>query len=505
VHRLGWLRHREMPELLRAPLKERYGGRILTRVELLSVLLVCACASHPHSPSKPDAAVDGPAHDPASDALNADASVDAGSNVAVDAPADTPSERAGDAPSDGGGADGDGGPTGVHAFDVTTTLPGGSVQVYGASSPGGKSVPISMAQTVTLVVDAAAGKAYVTNRILPLTFDGTAFHLGGAFAIQRGADEAEVTYSNVTFTIAGDRLTGTAHAEAASQLSFAGPPVALDLGNSPLSGGPDVTPPTFAIPAGPIDPFFLFDLVASELLPRAPHLRLVGSAGDVITYAPQTPDGPEAAALFDHPKIVLGYSETYRLDATGLVDFAGNAARGFAFDTEAPPPLVAPDGLESLPAGAFAGATIIDAAAGFPPVVTGTRSLFLALRSAAGDCDSRRGARVALRLAVPAGGHDIKLTSLGLNWSATPNFVGNLAFGFPGGSVGASSFNPTGPFTAQAVPGGGTSFVGIPQGVVIPLPPGATGEVGVEISADASFCQTPGPASGFVIDDLRVE
>src|SRR4029078_4137633 len=103
---------------------------------------------------------------------------------------------------------------------------------------------------------------------------------------------------------------------------------------------------------------------------------------------------------FTKPAVLLRYGEAYRVDITGMSDFAGNAATGnLEFTTRAPLPLVADDGFESLTDTMLGGAQVLSGAGA--PIINGTRSLYVP----PGDAIAPGGptTQMALRLAVAPG------------------------------------------------------------------------------------------------------
>jgi hypothetical protein len=308
-----------------------------------------------------------------------------------------------------------------------------------------------------------------------------------------------VRYTEVAFTIDAGGFHGTSHAISGGQMEIEGPNAftTVDLGAAPIVGPADTTPATFqtthgALPTAGVEPFFPFDLVASKPLPLKHPLRLIGSAGDVLTYAPYQSTATAAARRFVAPNVILGYGETYRLDDGALADFAGMKVPSFQFQTIAKPPLAGDDGFESAAAGAYGGGTIITGAAGEPAVIAGKKSWFVRTRFEAGGafspltCATRGSARAAVRLAIPAWATMITLSMVTLGSQVT-----TFSVGVPGGA------------RTDSDPYGSTGTPAL-QAISIRLPAAPPPELTLTVSSNGG-CGLAGDTAGVVIDDLKVQ
>ena len=219
-------------------------------------------------------------------------------------------------------------------------------------------VPLTVpsTQSVTFVLDADALRLLVNSEYFPLTTDGRAFLMKGEFTLWRAASESWVTYDDVSLTVNGDHLVGTAHVRTMDITFQAASDV--DLGNATFVGGPDTTSPIFfAAPFDPVthpfqtvalspyvDPFDALRLSAGEPLPPPDLVQLRSDSGDTLTLRPDflvdatvphettAMSGPGAMSFFT-PYVLLRYAAHYRLVVDGITDFAGNAAVGLEFDT----------------------------------------------------------------------------------------------------------------------------------------------------------------------------
>jgi hypothetical protein len=469
---------------------------------LLSVCLGCggSALSRPANP-------DGPAPSQADASSAADAAPDADASppdaiAAPEAPSDLPPE----AP-----------PrllTGRHSFDVTATIPAGGTTVpvlVGMFAT--RNVVVPSQQTLTIVLDADLALAFITSGVYPVTIDGANVTVQGVFEQNDSVDEASVTYSGITFTIDGANLHGSARGTAPSPTDYEHS-TAVDLGAITLTGCPDVTAPKFrGPPHQDFDPFLVYDFFANEALLPDSTLLVTGSAGDTAVYTPMFLSGPQAVAIFEHPKIILGYDETYTVDTKNLVDFAGHTAAAYSFKARAVPPLLADDGFESVPVGAFADATIIDDTAAFPPVIAGHRSLFIPANATTGrnapECATATGATAAMRVTVPAGASTILVRSYGLTSADGFAPYGDVTFGTVGGAITQWSLLRTA--SSQIITlAAGDVYVGATVTTTILLPPALVSTavpsfVVLRIAADVPACAPAGIPTGLVIDDVRAQ
>jgi hypothetical protein len=425
--------------------------------------------------------------------------------------------------------------TGVHAFDVMSSLKGGLVvhtTYAGWASPVPLTVPST--QSVTFVLDADALRLLVNSECFPLTTtDGRAFRMKGEFTLWRAASESWVTYDDVSLTVNGDHLVGTAHVKTMDITFQAASDV--DLGNATFVGGPDTTAPVFfAAPYDPVthpfqtvalspyvDPFDALRLSAGEPLPPPDLVRLRSDSGDTLTLRPDflvdatvphettATSGPGAMSFFT-PYVLLRYADHYRLVVDGIADFAGNAAVGLEFDTPPKPPLVPQDGFESAsPADGLAGAQVIDGTG--LPVITGGKSLYgpnEPLDPQKCFLGQVHGTPFALRLAVPPGATVVRFSYREVSSHLGGSSNHGAAVGVEGGAIASSTVTFMGGPSAAVMkidlPNGTTAFVGPVGTGEVELPPGVGDEVVFTPGAFIDGCDDPDP-TGLIIDDLRVE
>jgi hypothetical protein len=406
------------------------------------------------------------------------------------------------------GATGDGGASfdgplfsGRRSFVVASTL-------TPSPSPDGGATGGPLSHTFTMVVEGdswtaiSGGGPYPNVSKLEPAPGG--FRILGSPVFALPACSA-VSYSDLSFELdpAGRLLgngSGTLFNNADGGNSFA---VTMSL-----TGVDDTVGPTLAFdPAGDItDPFIPFSVLASEPLQVGPQPLLRAAGGDVIALTPSSsPDG--FVALFYEPNVLLRYGETYRLDISGVVDFAGNAAVGSAtdsltFTTRPAPPLVAADGFESVTSATLGGAEVLSGAG--DPIISGGRSLYVPPASPVGAAVVMT--QFALRLAVAPGDTVVRLAYRVVN----PNGFTTQFFAVASSGTKISTGDGSG--------GGGGAFVTIDGTEValgpiatasIPLPDNAAAEVIVAGMTDANYSCSSGPQptelSGVIIDDLRSE
>ena len=408
------------------------------------------------------------------------------------------------------GATGDGGAaadgalfSGRRSFVVTSTLDQGPSIDGGA--PGG---PLS--HTFTMVVDgdkrtaiAGTGPYPYKPRVEPAP---GGFHVVGLMGFDVGPMGTYVVdYSDISFRFdPAGRLLGSAAGTMFPACSDARSGVDVTMS---LTGVDDTIAPTITlVPGGDIaDPMGSFRVLASEplLADVQPVLRAAG--GDVVVLTPSSEDG--FVAMFYKPNVLLRYGETYTLDLSGVRDFAGNAAVGttadsLTFSTRPLPPLVAPDGFESVTGATLGGAEVL-AGAG-DPIISGARSLYAAPASAIGA--PAWTTQFALRLAVAPGASVVRLSyrDVNSNGLTIPEFM-VASVGGPLAVVSADG--PSGSATSVTIDGT-TVTLGPIGTATIRLPQNVSGEIVIACRTDGAYlCNTPRPTeiSGIIIDDLRVE
>jgi hypothetical protein len=129
-----------------------------------------------------------------------------------------------------------------------------------------------------------------------------------------------------------------------------------------LVGVPDEELPVLSLVSdGDVtDPFASFSLVASEPLPSGASPELMSATGDRFSLTTNSP--PAFVVSFQSPATLRRFGEVYTIAIDGISDFAGNAAVPAAtlgFTTKPAPPLVAPDGFESVVSDTLGGAQVL--------------------------------------------------------------------------------------------------------------------------------------------------
>jgi hypothetical protein len=252
------------------------------------------------------------------------------------------------------------------------------------------------------------------------------------------------------------------------------------------------------------DPWASLWVVSSEPLPgdqMPPVLRSAG--GDVVAFgAPTGMD--EFFAILERPRRLLAFGEQYQITADGLTDFAGNPARWAAdttFTTRAPPPLVFPDGFESVTDETLGGAQVISGAG--TPTINGAVSLYVppvASLTAGGFVT-----QLALRVPVSSSSTTLRFSYRFVNPGDTSGVY--LVIASVGGAIETVSLTPTaGDPTTPATIGQDAVVLGPTRAAAIALPPDAHDDVVfARIASQSSPCggPAPPPVPGIIIDDLR--
>lgn len=433
------------------------------------------------------------------------------------APSDTVADagpEAGDVAGETGDVAGEAGAGAITSFTVTATL-----SLMFAPGQGGPWDSFPKTQTFTMFVDAQ------TLRLV-----AGAFGQGTSVALSRtGADSfvtkaavavptkvltpcgpSGVTYNELSFSIAGGRLTGTGRGMAGY---FTG-----DVGwNAPttvtLVGVPDTEAPTIFPPAATIDPMgdaFLGPpgtglFAASEPLTES-AASLIGADGDVFALGAQIDDGPPSFMTgFVRSSLMLNWGTTYEVTTEALTDFAGNIGARIGRPkvvTPPAPPVAAEDGFESVQSATFGGAAVVSAG----PFAS-TKSLAL-VNGMPDEAFPNAGAALALRLPVHAGDTVVRFEGRIVTAYAVLlplAFSGQVRVGVPGREVNVDEVPLARELVKTVLPNKRTYYLGPVTTIEVPLPLGTNAEVSVEIVSAPHFCAPLAPPVAFVIDDLRVE
>lgn len=246
------------------------------------------------------------------------------------------------------------------------------------------------------------------------------------------------------------------------------------------------------------DPLTHFTVRSSEPLPRPLLLR--GAGGDVVELNPVPAD---VGILFEKPKVMLRYAETYAVDIDGLSDFAGNPPTvegNISFGTREPPALLAEDGFESLEGESLLSNARVLSPMG-APIIAGARSLNLFPGSASGLL----GTQFAVRLAIAPGDSVLRFSYQTVSTSATGGDDAEFLVTSPGGAIVSTVLPASGARTPARI-----YFEDVMLGplttATIELPADAAGEVVFMRAVANPLCEGPQPDPvGFIIDDLRVE
>jgi hypothetical protein len=393
---------------------------------------------------------------------------------------------------------------GRHAFVVTSTLTPDTGSGLGPAAP--------TTQSFTLVLDGdqriAIGGSYDSGESVPLlgTADG-GFALGESLLIFPSRTNAcgwHVQYDQLTLAIdASGRLSGNGQGGVVYEQKDRATTYSASIS---LVGVPDEEPPVLSLVSdGDVtDPFASFSLVASEPLPSGASPVLMSATGDRFSLTTNSP--PAFVVSFQSPSTLLRFAELYTFAIDGISDFAGNAtvsAATLGFTTKPAPPLVAPDGFESVVSDKLGGAQVLTGMGA--PIIDGTKSLYIAPAS---GMQRPRITQLALRLALAPGDTVVRFAYQ----IVSPELGGGGTFSL--GSVGGTivtwwPYSGVGTTTAT-FPGGAQYSLGPVATAIIALPPDATGEVVLALAlppvASPSCIEGyGGAASGIIIDDLQTE
>jgi hypothetical protein len=323
------------------------------------------------------------------------------------------------------------------------------------------------------------------------------------------AGVAQVQYDDLTVSIAGDALTGTAHGHARFQ---SGDQIFEAQVTAALAGVPDATAPRLLVPASPVDPLAGLRIAPSEPIgmpvPPAQPALVGDNSGDVVPLLLAQSAGSFVSAFTTDGR-ALRHGETYKLRIDGLMDFASHPVVTMppSFTTPPAPPLVPEDGFESVTTPTFGGAGVLHGEPLTP--IAGTTSLVLntGVGGGFGFLPYHLGPSVALRLVVSSGDTVVRFQSQLVTVYELPEatFFGEVRVASPGGAVGRrTNITATG-FAKVTLPVDGDVYIAPPATIEVPLPAGTTGEIVFEIAGVTFGCGLPPPPTALIIDDLRVE
>ncbi len=431
-------------------------------------------------------------------------------DAAVDLGRDIASDVAHDAGNDRTHAAVDAAPLqGRRAFDVAFTL------TLAPPSPQSPSSPDFLTNVkATLVLDATerwllTGVAGQGARA-PIALDGGRVTVMTPLTLTVPSDGTcagtSLNFDALELTVGDD---GKLHGRGTGQESYITGDVGYSRGFTAIVDGvPDTTGPALSIPTDvPLDPLAPGRFAASEPLPAGTQARLVGADGTVVALTPQIPQNVSPAFVtafvtaFLVPS-VLPFGGSFHLELDQVVDFAGIQAAtppGPSLVTASPPPLLADGSFESAPAGPTNDGII--SAGGDLPVISGTKSLYLA------DTTPWFGWTVTFRLAVHPGDKTVRFAyRVASPYQVTGvGFYGSVVIGSVGSKVAALSSLPLGaPTTAVTRMNGTTLTLGPVATAELALPDPSATEVVLRIATATSGCGLRPPAAGLIVDDVRV-
>jgi hypothetical protein len=403
--------------------------------------------------------------------------------------------------------------TSVHAFTVTSLI---------SRVSGDAGVMLPVTQTLTLVLDADAGRAimgangYVHSELYRSN-DSRTFQIDAGLSLQLpgGCYAPDVEYGPMTVTVTSDgQLSG--ESTGCIPVDPRGLAPCEDV-TMVLSGGPDTDTPTLIVEDaghafdaltanGPVDPFVGAIIDASEPLPATPPPMVISTMGDPLALTPAQDPSVPAAGSFSTPAVLLPYGEAYTVLPNSVVDFAGNVGQtptGFATSPE--PPLVAQDGFESVTDPTLGGATVISGSGYL--VITGGKSL-LVPPLAYSLVPRAAKARLALRLAVPAGATKIRFSYRTVDMSSMESQIA-LAWASVGQTISHQTIGPANMDMtfSYVLPDQTMVDLGPVKSAELQLGAGTGAEVVFAVMDSGLGCNGDElqPRGGLVIDDLRVE
>jgi hypothetical protein len=237
---------------------------------------------------------------------------------------------------------------------------------------------------------------------------------------------------------------------------------------------------------------------ASEPLPPWTEVLLQTAGASPLVLDAEPPQGERARFRTAR---VLGFGQRYEVaTAQPLRDLADNPAEGTAapaFETIPDPGLLSEDGFESeVSALVEAPARVVPTSE--LPALAGQRSLLLPpapVFVAAG--------RFTARLRVDSGDRTVRLSLRGVALQPVlGRYLGRIRLGAPGHPPAVHEATwPAEPVTHIEATG---LWLGPPASVTLPLPPGTTSEVVLDV-APLETCGTSGRSSGLLLDDVRVQ
>jgi hypothetical protein len=413
---------------------------------------------------------------------------------------------------DGGGAEG-GAASSWRVLDVTATL----TMVTADAGQGGGWSDFPRSFGLVLAWNAATGEAYTlgggasSRTSVSAQADGTftsrAWTANVAFATGC-ASQGTVALDEVTFSLQGDALTGSASGTATYITSGA---TMLEAAvTATLAGAPDPRPPAFSAPDAGVDPFAGVALEASEPLPAnaAATLTAPGSSDGVPLAGEEI--GARSGGLhgFSAALVALRYGTTYHLDARDARDFLGRAATApVTFTTQAAPPLVPEDGFESVTGTMFAGAGVLQGGPLMP--IAGKTSLLLntGFGGGFGFLPYDLGPSLAVRLALAPGDSVVRFDAqlIAPDPIDQASFVGAIRYGSAGATIGRAQNVDGSGFTKVTLPQLGDIYITPVTTYDLELPLDAAGEITFEIIGQTFSCDAPPSPTVLVLDNLRVE
>jgi len=317
--------------------------------------------------------------------------------------------------------------------------------------------------------------------------------------IERGrCPSGALEYDDFAFTMtAAGELEGGGHGQS---IRVIGGVTSTFSAPMTLSGVADTVGPVLGLYtyANLSDPLTHFTVIASEPLPQPLVLRGTGDHSIALSPVPAA-----VGILFEKPKVMLRFGETYAVDVASVTDFAGHPPTvegSVTFGTREAPPLVAEDGFESLMGDSQLGNTQVVSLMG-APVISGARGLYLYPSSASGML----GTRFEVRLAVAPGDSVLRFSYRTASTTASGGEDAEFVVATPGGALVSTVLPASGTRTPGRIYVDDV-MLGPLTTATIALPADAAGEVVLARASASLICEGAQPeAVGVLIDDLRVE
>jgi hypothetical protein len=260
-----------------------------------------------------------------------------------------------------------------------------------------------------------------------------------------------------------------------------------------FTGTVDRQPPTLAVQEHP-HPADSLEVTFSEALRPGTIIHLVDGTGAARELRPLGDKTP--AATFVLPGAVGALAGRRLVAESGLVDLAGNAAPELPLPSVEPAevPLLVEDGFEKSPPMLIAGAQMDTV-----HPIAGTRSLFLP-----GTSTGSGAGRATWRMTIFPGDSVVRATLRAVLPSENDELVElPISVVATGGQVSSGRrFPMQKPLTAVGNP---PVWLSAEQTIEIPLPPGAQGEVVIDIDRTAFSCGPSPYQAGALLDDVRLE